>query len=85
MSITIEDCLGKAVDAFEIIQVERKHFHARKAGNNGLRSGGIASAYRHTSGPIKRQMLVQWLRTVGERFREANVDLPWIAAEGQFP
>ncbi|KXV69463.1 hypothetical protein AD951_06410 [Acetobacter malorum] len=35
-------------------------------------------------GPIKRQMLVQWLRTVGERFREADVDLPWIPAEGQF-
>lgn len=36
-------------------------------------------------GPIKRQMLVQWLRTVGERFREADVDLPWIPTKGQFP
>lgn len=34
--------------------------------------------------PIKRQMLMQWLRTVAERFRAANDDLPWIPTGGQF-
>ncbi|GBQ70981.1 hypothetical protein AA15237_0981 [Komagataeibacter xylinus NBRC 15237] len=47
MNISIKNGLHKALDAFEVIQVERQDVPAGESGNGRLRFGDIAGAYRH--------------------------------------
>jgi len=40
------------------------------------------SLERSQLGPFQRQKLKEWLRRVEERFRDAEINLPWIPTEG---
>lgn len=63
-------------ELFPAPHIDRKRLSFYEALEN------LPSMERSPLGPFKRQILKEWLRTVEERFRDAEIDLPWIPAKG---